>query len=94
MPNNISFDTGPALTEGAHCALVDIQAAEIDRGQNVLVDGARGAIGSAAIQLLKYLGAVATAVRNTKNVALLKTIGADTVIDYQTQDFTKTEQKI
>lgn len=93
MPEDISFEKAAALTEGAHYALVDIRAAKVRRGQNVLVYGATGAIGSAAVQLLKHFGATVTAVCNTKNVDLLKTLGADTVIDYQTQDFTKTENK-
>jgi len=93
MPDNLNFDEAAALTEGAHYALVDIRAAKIEPGQNVLVYGATGAIGSAAVQLLKHFGAVVTAVCNTKNVALVKSLGADTVIDYQTQDFTKTENK-
>ena len=93
MPEGISFDTAAALTEGAHYALVDIRAAKVKPGQNVLVYGATGAIGSAAVQVLKHFGAVVTAVCNTKNVALVKSLGADTVIDYQTQDFTKTENK-
>ena len=93
MPEHISFDKAAALTEGAHYALVNIRAAKIKRGQNVLVNGATGAIGSAAVQLLKHFGAIVTAVCNTKNVELVKSLGADTVIDYQTQDFTKTENK-
>ncbi len=93
IPVNMSFDTAAALTEGAHYALVDIRAAKIERGQNVLVYGATGAIGSAAVQLLKHFGAVVSAVCNTKNVELVKSLGADTVIDYKTQDFTKTQNK-
>lgn len=93
MPDNISFDEAAALTEGGHYALVDIRAAKIERGQNVLVYGATGAIGSAAVQLLKHFGATITAVCNTKNVELVKSLGADIVIDYQTQDFTNTENK-
>ena len=93
MPGDISFYKAAALTEGAHYALVNIRAAKIERGQNVLVYGATGAIGSAAVQLLKHFGAVVTAVCNTKNVELVKTLGADTVIDYETQDFTRTENK-
>jgi NADPH:quinone reductase-like Zn-dependent oxidoreductase len=93
MPENISFEEAAAITEGAHYALVDIRAAKVEKGQNVLVYGATGAIGSAAVQLLKHFGAKVTAVSNTKNVNLVKGLGADTVIDYQTQDFTKTENK-
>lgn len=93
MPVNISFETAAALTEGSHYALVDIRAVRIERGQNVLVYGATGAIGSAAVQLLKHFGTTITAVCNTKNVELIKSLGADVVIDYQMQDFTKTETK-
>ncbi|MFZ9955389.1 MAG: NAD(P)-dependent alcohol dehydrogenase [Flavobacteriales bacterium] len=93
IPNNFTFEQAAALTEGAHYALVDIRAAQVKSGQNVLVYGAKGAIGSAAVQLLKHFGAQVTAVCNTKNVDLIKSLGADVVIDYQTQDFTKTETK-
>ena len=93
MPDGFSFDEAAAFTEGAHYALVDVRAAKVERGQNVLVYGATGAIGSAAVQLLKHFGAIVTAVCNTKNVSLVKSLGADTVVDYQTQDFTKTEVK-
>ena len=93
MPENINFEEAAALTEGAHYALVDIKAANVQSGQNVIVYGATGAIGSAAVQLLKHFGAKVTAVCNTKNVNLIKSLGADVVIDYQTQDFTKTENK-
>lgn len=93
MPSGSSFNEAAALTEGSHYALVDIKAAKVERGQNVLVNGATGAIGSAAVQLLKHFGAHVTAVCNTKNVALVKSLGADVVIDYQTEDFTKTETK-
>lgn len=93
MPQNISFEVAAALSEGAHYALVDIRAAKVKPGQNVMVNGATGAIGSAAVQLLKHFGAKVTAVCNTKNITLIKSLGADTVIDYQTQDFTKTDKK-
>lgn len=93
MPNNFSFDQSAALTEGAHYALVDIKAANVQSGQNVLVYGASGAIGSSAVQLLKHFGAQVSAVCNTKNVELVKSLGADEVIDYQTEDFTKTNKK-
>jgi len=93
MPDNVNFDQAAAITEGGHYALVDIKAAKVEAGQNVLVYGATGSIGSAAVQLLKHFGARVTAVCNTKNVELVKSLGADVVIDYQTQDFTKTENK-
>lgn len=93
MPEKINFDQAAALTEGGHYALVNIRAAKVTPGQNVLVYGATGAIGSAAVQLLHYFGAKVTAVCNTKNVSLVKSLGADTVIDYQTEDFTKTIDK-
>jgi NADPH:quinone reductase-like Zn-dependent oxidoreductase len=93
MPTNLSFEEAAALTEGVHYALVDIKASNIQKGQQAMVYGATGAIGSAAVQLLKHFGVIVTAVCNTKNVELLRSLGADTVIDYQTQDFTKTTTK-
>jgi NADPH:quinone reductase-like Zn-dependent oxidoreductase len=93
MPTNISFEEAATLTEGVHYALVDIKASNIQKGQQAMVYGATGAIGSAAVQLLKHFGVNATAVCNTKNVELVRSLGADTVIDYQTQDFTKTQTK-
>jgi len=93
LPGNLSFDEAAALTEGAHYALNNIRVSKIKSGEHVLVYGATGSIGSAAVQLLKHFGAKVTAVCNTKSVALVKSLGADTVIDYQTQDFTKTETR-
>lgn len=93
LPGNINIYDAAPLTEGAHYALVDIRASKIEKGQNALVYGATGAIGSAAVQLLKHFGVHVTAVCNTKNVALVKSLGADTVIDYQTEDFTRTAIK-
>lgn len=89
MPHNLNFDEAAAITEGAHYALIDIRAAQVKAGQHVLVYGATGAIGSAAVQLLKHFGAKVTAVCSTKHVTLVKSLGADTVIDYQTEDFTQ-----
>lgn len=93
LPHNLSFDEAAPITEGAHYALEDIRASKIGKGQQALVYGATGAIGSAAVQLLKHFGVNVTAVCNTKNVELVKFLGADVVIDYQTQDFTRTENK-
>lgn len=91
--DELSFDEAAALTEGSHYALVDIRAAKTKPGQNVLVYGATGAIGSAAVQLLKYFQTNVTAVCGSAHVGLVKSLGADVVIDYQSQDFTKTDLK-
>ena len=93
LPNNLNFDEAAAITEGAHYALCDIRAAKVASGQNVMVYEATGAIGSAAVQILKTLGTNVTAVCNTKNIELVKSLGADIVIDYQTEDFTKEERR-
>lgn len=93
LPHNVSFEEAAPITEGAHYALNNIRASKIKEGQNVLVYGATGAIGSAAVQLLKHFGTNVTAVCNSKNTALVKLLGADIVIDYQTADFTKTTTK-
>jgi NADPH:quinone reductase-like Zn-dependent oxidoreductase len=93
IPGNLTFTEAAPISEGAHYALCNIRASKIKRGQKVLVYGATGAIGSSAVQLLKHFGVSVTAVCNTKNVELLKTLGADRVIDYQTQNFTQTEEK-
>jgi len=93
MPEGLSYAEAAAITEGAHYALVDIRAAKVAAGQEVLVYGATGAIGSAAVQLLKYFGATVTAVCNTKNVTLVKSLGAATVIDYEKDDFRRTQKK-
>jgi NADPH:quinone reductase-like Zn-dependent oxidoreductase len=67
--------------------------AKIQRGHDVLVYGATGAIGSAAVQLLKSLGAQVTAVCDTEHLELVRGLGADRVIDYTAEDFTKDEQR-
>ena len=92
MPTNLSFEEAAPITEGCHYALCDIRAANITSGQRILINGATGAIGSAAVQLVKYFGAKVTAVCDTKNIALVKSLGADVVIDYLKDDFTKLSQ--
>lgn len=93
LPDNMDIYQAAAMTEGSHYANNFIKAANVQPGQNILVYGATGAIGSAAVQLLKYYGVRVTAVSNTKNMELVKSLGADEVIDYQKQDFTQTPQK-
>jgi len=93
IPRNTTFEQAAASTEGAHYAYNFIKKVNLKSGQKVLVNGATGAIGSAAVQLLKYLGLKVTAVCNTKNIELVKSLGADKVIDYTKEDFTKDEEK-
>jgi NADPH:quinone reductase-like Zn-dependent oxidoreductase len=89
MPANMTYEQAAPITEGSHYALCDIRAAKITGGQNILINGATGAIGSAAVQLVKYFGAKVTAVCDTKNIDLIKSLGADSVIDYTKDDFTQ-----
>ncbi len=93
IPKNVTFEEAAAITEGGHYALCDIRAAKVKAGQNVMVYGATGSIGSAAVQLLKYFGARVTAICGTKYVDIVKSLGADFVIDYMTSDFTKTDER-
>jgi NADPH:quinone reductase-like Zn-dependent oxidoreductase len=93
MPTNLTYEEAAPGTEGSHYALSLIRKAKIRSGQDVLVNGATGAIGSAAVQLLKQLGARVTAVCGTANVELVRGLGADRVIDYTAEDFTKDEQR-
>ncbi len=92
MPEHMSYEEALPGLEGSHYALNDIRAAHIQKGQRVLIYGATGAIGSAAVQLVKHIGADVIAVCGTKNVALVKSLGADKVVDYEKVDFTKDDQ--
>jgi len=93
IPKNMTYEQAAAITEGAFYAYNFINKVNLKSGQKVLVNGATGAIGSAAVQLLKYFGANITAVCNTNNIELVKSLGADKVIDYTKEDFTKDDQK-
>ena len=93
IPKNISFETAATSTEGAHYALTYINTLEKIGAKKVLVHGATGAIGSAAVQLFKQMGFTVTATTNTKNIKLVKSLGPDKVIDWQKQDFTTDTEK-
>jgi NADPH:quinone reductase-like Zn-dependent oxidoreductase len=92
MPAGLSFDEVAPSTEGSHYALAFIRRANIEPGDDVLVYGATGAIGSAAVQILHHLGAVVTAVCRSEHLALVERLGADRVVDYTNGDFTDEEQ--
>jgi NADPH:quinone reductase-like Zn-dependent oxidoreductase len=93
MPHNLSYEQATACLEGAHYAYTFINKANLESEQKVLVNGATGAIGAAAVQLLKYSGANVTAVCASELEDLVKSLGANTVIDYIKEDFTKTNER-
>ena len=93
MPKNSTYQQAGACIEGAHYAYNIINKVDLVKGDKVLVNGASGGIGSATVQLLKYYGADITAVCNTKNMELVKSLGAVRIIDYTKEDFTKDQEK-
>lgn len=93
IPASLTFSEAAPLTEGAHYALCNIRAAKVEAGDDVLVYGATGAIGSAAVQLLKHFGANVTAVCHTRHMRIVASLGSDEVIDYTVGDFTDTSKR-
>jgi NADPH:quinone reductase-like Zn-dependent oxidoreductase len=89
MPAGMTFDEAAAICGGATAALAHLRRANVGKGTRLVVYGASGSCGTAAVQLAKHLGAHVTAVCNTKNVELVRSLGADEVIDYLHKDFTK-----
>lgn len=92
-PANLSFEEATAICEGPYLAYNYLEKIKIQKGDKILVNGASGSIGSSGVQLAKYFGAEVTAVTNTKNLKLAQSLGADTVIDYTKEDFTKINKK-
>ncbi len=88
-PTGMSFEEAAAVCDGATIALASLRKADLRKGRSILIYGASGSIGTAAVQLAKHLEADVTAVCNTKNVELVSSLGADSVIDYTQEDFTK-----
>ncbi len=86
-PANLSFEEAAALPFGGMTALDFLRRGEVKAGERVLVNGASGNVGSAAVQLAKHLGAHVTAVCGATNASLVRSLGADEVIDYATRDF-------
>lgn len=88
IPPNVTYEQAAAATEGAHYALVYLRAADVGPGDRVLVHGATGAIGSAAVQLFVHAGAYVVATSDTQNLELVKALGPAEVIDREQTDFT------
>jgi NADPH:quinone reductase-like Zn-dependent oxidoreductase len=89
MPAGMSFDEAAPATDGALNALTCLTPADLRKGRRILIYGASGAIGTAGVQLARYFDADVTAVCSTKNLELVRSLGADRVIDYTKEDFTK-----
>jgi NADPH:quinone reductase-like Zn-dependent oxidoreductase len=93
-PANVTFEAAAALPVAALTALQGLRdRAQLQPGQKVLVNGASGGVGTFAVQIAKALGAEVTAVCRTRNVDQARSIGADHVIDYTTEDFTRSDER-
>ena len=92
MPEGIGFEEAAGANDGAALALACLRQAGLLEGRSVLIYGASGSVGTAGVQLAKHFGAQVTAVVSTRNVELARSLGADAVIDYTREDFTRNGQ--
>ena len=88
-PKSLSFEEAGAMPTGGITALGAVKAAKIKTGQEVLIHGASGGVGHYVVQIAKVFGATVTGICSTRNLDVVRSIGADNVIDYKTEDFSK-----
>ncbi len=92
-PASVSFEEAASIPHAGQTALQGLRAGQVQAGQKVLINGATGGVGTFAVQIAKSLGAEVTAVCSTRNIELVRSIGADHVIDYTKEDFTQSDQR-
>jgi NADPH:quinone reductase-like Zn-dependent oxidoreductase len=92
MPEGIPFEEAAAICDGAYQGLSALRVANVGEGTRLVIYGASGSLGTAAVQLARHLGAHVTAVCTAKNLELVRSLGADVAIDYLREDFTKNGQ--
>ena len=92
-PASITFEEAAAVCDGMSLALPSLEAADVREGTRLLIYGASGSVGTAAVQLARHLGAHVTAVTETRSLELVRSLGADEVVDFTTTDFTDTPKR-